>query len=460
MHHDIKGFGVQIHPTGGKVYVAQARGPNGQKRVTVGRHPLIGAEQARQRAALIIRRIKAGEEPVPLPLAAKFAGGPTVADLARRYLEEHVAVRCKPKTARTTRSVVNRHIVPALGRLPLAAVERQHVMELHESLCETPAMANMTVKTLTHMYALARGWDMAPEDCHPSRSIPMNPKRKLERFLTDAEFTRLGQVLDEVSGNGSRVSAGAVATIRLLMLTGCRRNEILTLCWEHVDLDAAEIHLADGKTGARTVHLSQSAARVLAALPRTPGNPWVIPGNKPGRHMTDIDAAWETIRALAGLHDVRIHDIRHSFASRATGARRGPADHRPTPRSPPGRNHRALCAPRARLCQGIRLADRRQPRPRRPVEDTIPVTLAAFMLDLPTWAVRSGEGPPIGWGTAEHWMRMQASYEFAQTPRDRLPQNGARARCTHDTVLRLRGRTGSWHGCPVHRWVSLIHSSA
>ena len=167
---------------------------------------MIGAEQARQRAALIITRIKAGEEPVPLPLAAKFAGGPTVAELARRYLEEHVAVRCKPKTARTARSVVNRHIVPALGRLPLAAVERQHVMELHESLCETPAMANMTVNVLTHMYALARGWEMAPEGCDPCRSIPMNPKRRRERFLTDAEFTRLGQVLDEVSGKGSRVT--------------------------------------------------------------------------------------------------------------------------------------------------------------------------------------------------------------------------------------------------------------
>ena len=120
----------------------------------------------------------------------------------------------------------------------------------------------------------------------------MNPKRRSERFLTDAVFTRLRQVLDEVSGKGSRISAGAVATIRLLMLTGCRRNEILPLRWKHVDLDAAEIHLTDGKTGARTVHLSRSAARVLAALPRTPGNPWVIRGNKPGRHMTDIDGAW------------------------------------------------------------------------------------------------------------------------------------------------------------------------
>ena len=97
------------------------------------------------------------------------------------------------------------------------------------ALCETPAMANMTVKTLTHMYALARDWGIAPEDSHPCRSIPMNPKHSRERFLTDAEFTRLGQVLDEVSGKGSRVSTGAVATIPLLMLTGCRRSEILTL---------------------------------------------------------------------------------------------------------------------------------------------------------------------------------------------------------------------------------------
>ena len=92
---------------------------------------------------------------------------------------------------------------------------------------------------------------------------------------------------------------------------------ILTLRWDHVDLDAAEIHLADGKTGARTVHLSPSAVRVLKTLPSKPGSPWVIPGNKPGRHMTDIDSAWESIRAQAGLRDVRIHDIRHSFASRA-----------------------------------------------------------------------------------------------------------------------------------------------
>ena len=320
----LTGFGVRVYPTGGKVFVAQARGPDGPgrpnrpRRITVGRHPVLSATEARQRAALIIARVKAGEDPVPLPLPAKHAGGPTVADLGRRYLEEHVARRCKPKTQRTARSVVNRHIVPALGKLPIAAVERRHVMALHESLCEIPAMANMVVETLTYMYKLAKGWDMVPEDhVDPCQSIPMNPKKKRERFLTDAEFTRLGQVLDEVSGSGSQVSAGAITTIRLLMLTGCRKTEIMTLRWQHVDLDRAEIRIVNGKTGDRTVHLSPSAVNVLKALPRESGNPWVVPGAKPGTHMADIDGAWQSIRAKAGLDDVRIHDIRHSFASRA-----------------------------------------------------------------------------------------------------------------------------------------------
>ena len=321
---ELKGFGVRVYPSGGKLYLAQARGPDGPdgrrkaRRITVGRHPVLGAEEARRRAALIISRIKAGEDPVPLPLPAKYAGGPTVADLAGRYLEQHVSFRCKPKTRRTARSLVNLHILPALGRLPLAAVERSHVLALHESLRETPAMANMAVTTLRHMYTLAGDWEMVPEDfSNPCQGIPLNPQRKRERFLTDAEFDRLGQVLDEASGKGSRISAGAVTTIRLLMLTGCRKTEIMTLRWEHVDLGRAEMRIVDGKTGSRTVHLSSSAVAVLAALPRAPDNPWVVPGAKPGMHIADIDTAWQSIRARAGLHGVRIHDIRHSFASRA-----------------------------------------------------------------------------------------------------------------------------------------------
>ena len=313
---ELTGFGVRAYPGGGKVYVAQARGPEGPKRVTVGRHGVVNAEEARRRAALIIARVKAGEEPVPEPMAARLANGPSIAELAARYLEEHVAVRCKPKTAKTARTVVNRHIVPALGRLPLAAVDRSHVTDLHHGLSKTPAMANMAVATLSHMYTLADGWGMAPEGTNPCRSVVKYPERRRERFLTDAEFDRLGRVLDEAEACGG-ASPGAIAAIRLLMLTGCRKNEILALRWEDVDLDAGELTLADAKTGPRTVPLSSSAGKLLAGLARKSGNPWVIPGHKPGTHMCDIDGAWQTVRARAGLDELRIHDIRHSYASRA-----------------------------------------------------------------------------------------------------------------------------------------------
>ena len=113
------------------------------------------------------------------------------------------------------------------------------------------------------------------------------------------------------------MSTHAAAAIRLLMLTGCRRNEILELRWEDVDLDAGELRLPDGKTGPRLVPLSEAAASVLSGLPRVGDSPWVIGGSKPGRHLAQLQPAWERVRKRAGLDDVRIHDLRHSFASRA-----------------------------------------------------------------------------------------------------------------------------------------------
>ena len=252
---DLTGFGVRVYPSGGKVYIAQARGPMDREnpmRVTVGRHDVLHADQARQRAALIITRIKAGEEPVPLPLAARLNGGPTVADLVGRYLEEHVAVRLKPRTQRRVRGLLHGHILPALGRIPAAALERTHVVEFHHELSGRPVTANKAIKVLSHMYRLGEGWGLVPEGCNPCRSVEKYRERPRERFLTDAEFSRLGRVLDEAVDDGT-ASPMAVTAIRLLMLTGCRKSEILTLRWAEVDLDAGELrhavrfgHPADG----------------------------------------------------------------------------------------------------------------------------------------------------------------------------------------------------------------------
>ena len=314
----VTGFGVRVYPTGGKVYIAQARGPEGPKRVTVGRHGVLNADEARRRAALIVTRIKAGEDPVALPLAARARGGPTVADLAARYLEDHVEVRLQPRTQAKLRGVLRHHILPALGRLPVEAVERRQVVELHRGLSDRPVAANRAVKTLAHMYRLGEGWGLVPAGCNPCRSIDKHPERGRERFLTDAEFARLGRALDEAVDAGA-ASPVAAAAIRLLMLTGCRKGEVLALRWTDVDLDAGELRLPDAKSGPRAVQLPPPAVRLLEALPRRAGNPWVFPGRAPDGRCSEsaLDNAWRAVREAARLKDVRIHDLRHSFASRA-----------------------------------------------------------------------------------------------------------------------------------------------
>lgn len=312
---DLQGFGVRVYPSGSKVYVVQTRAGGKSKRVKVGRHGVLTADQARRRAASIIARVKAGEDPVSVAVPAAEVG-PTVADLTQRYMREHVEVRCKAGTVASYRFCIERHILPALGALPVAAVSREQVAAFHHRLRATPGMANFVMDRLSHMFGLAEVWDMGPDHGNPCRSVRKYPERRRERFLSEAEYGRLGAALS-VTEQERRVSPQAAAAIRLLTLTGCRCNEILTLRWEAVDLEAGELRLRDSKTGPRTVPLSPAAARILADLPRIPGDPWVIRGKRRGAHMVNILGPWRIVRARAGLDGVRIHDLRHSFASRA-----------------------------------------------------------------------------------------------------------------------------------------------
>ena len=307
---DLPGFGVRVYATGSKVYLVQGRGPEGSRRAALGRHGVIAAEEARRRGAGALARIAAGEPPEPGP------DGPTVADLAERYLREHVAVRCKPATVYGYGRIVRKNVLPALGRLPLAAVERRHVAEMHYRLRRTPVAANDAVAALSRMFNRAEAWGMVPPGSNPCRRVRRYRTRRLERFLTEDEFRRLGETLDAMEAEG-RLPVHAAAALRLLTLTGCRRGEIVDLRWDDVRLERNEIRLRDSKTGPRTVPLSPAAARVFADIPRVPGNPWVIAGRKPGARLAHITYYWYRVRDRAGLEDVRLHDLRHSFASRA-----------------------------------------------------------------------------------------------------------------------------------------------
>ena len=313
---ELTGFGVRVYPTGGKTYVVQTRADGKPaRRIAIGRHGIVSAEEARRRAALIVSRIKAGEEPVPEPLPVKHANGPTVTELAMRFLDDHVAARCKPATAAAYRFAIDKHILPAFGKVSALAVERTQVAAFHEALRDTPVMANQAVDLLARIYRAADDRGTVPAGSNPCRHLKKYRSRRRERFLTEEEFRRLGRVMDEMEANND-IAVPAAAALRLLMLTGCQRNEILTLRRDAVDLEAWELRLADSKTGARTVSLSPEAAKLLAGIPRVPGNPFVIAG-RAGQHVRSLNGPWEKVRARAGLRDVRLHDLRHSFASRA-----------------------------------------------------------------------------------------------------------------------------------------------
>ena len=310
--HELAGFGVRVQKNGRKVYVVQSRGPFGIKRVTLGPCVDLPINRRRREAAAVIDRIKQGEDPMPAPPEPD----PTVADLADRCMRAHVAVRCKPRTVEAYRAALDNHILPALGAMPLKAVQPKDVDALHRSLGHTPGKANQAITILSKMFALAEVWDLRPPGRNPCRPVRRYRTKSRERFLTPEEYRRVGAALKEVEAAGS-MWPPAIAALRLLMLTGCRMGEILTLQWDDVDRAVGELRLKDSKSGPRMVPLTTPVARVLDGIERIEGNPWVIRGRKPGRHLPGLSYHWSHIQARTGLHDVRIHDLRHSHASQA-----------------------------------------------------------------------------------------------------------------------------------------------
>ena len=309
----LAGFGVRVYATGRKVYVVQVRGPAGKpRRVKIGVHGTIAPDEARKDAAVVIDRIRRGEDPFPPAPEPE----PTVADLAARYMTAHVEVNCRPGTEKNFRRIVDRYIVAELGHLALSAVERSHVSDLHFRMRDKPSQANQTVGVLAKMFRLAEAWEMMPARGNPCRSVRLYRKNRRERFLTPEEYRTLGRVLDEAEKQGGFLPSG-VAAIRLLLLTGCRKNEIVTLRWDDIDRTAGEIRIRDAKTGARRIPLTPAVEWVLARVPRIADNPWIVTGQKPGDHLKNLDQIWARLRRRAGLKDVRIHDCRHSYASRA-----------------------------------------------------------------------------------------------------------------------------------------------
>lgn len=343
---ELPGFGIRVYATGGKVYVAQTRTGGRSRRVRIGRHGVLTPEEARQRAALAITRLKSGQS-AKSDSENRAARGPSVAEAAKKYLAEHVDVRLKPNTARNVRIDLQKHILPAFGKLALVSVDRERIAELHATLYRTPAMANRVVNTFAAIYSMAQTWGLVPEGINPCSEVEKYRTGRPERFLTEAEFSRLGRIVHEMEAEGE-IQSGPAAAIRLLMLTGCRCNEILRLRWDEVDFERSELRLSDSKTGQRTVPLSPAARRVIAARPRF------------GQSLGDSGQTGRT--AAAEREPVLVQGTRGGRAPPRSaafvripraGAGREPADDRQAAGSCQNTDHGALCASGGTISQGI-----------------------------------------------------------------------------------------------------------
>lgn len=308
----LPGFGVRVLPSCKKSFIIQYRRNRHTRRFTFGRFGTMTAEQARVKAIELLAQVNAGGD--PSTEAAHRKNAPTLAALGSRFLEEYVSQHCRLSTAREYRRSIELFINPVLGRASVPEITRSDIAELHHSLRQIPYQANRTLGVLSKMFNLAELWGLRPDGSNPSRHVKKYPEEKRERFLAPDELARLEQALNEIEAEGSE-TVSAIAAIRLLILTGCRLGEILTSKWEYID--GGTIRLPASKTGKRAVFLGTAAEEVLDGIQVLPDNPYVITGKMPGSHLTDLQHPWQRIRRRAGLEDVRIHDLRHSFASGA-----------------------------------------------------------------------------------------------------------------------------------------------
>ena len=315
---DLSGFGVRIKTSGAKSFCIQYRNVQGRsRRLTIGRYGRMTLDQARKEARQRLAEVDQGQDPVENRVRTRM--DPTLAEFAERYLREHANLKKKPRSVTHDESMLRRIILPKLGRRKLQSIDRADVVRLHHQLREAPYQANRCIALLSKMFNLAERWGLRPDGSNPCHHVEKYKERARERYLSGEELARLGSVLVEAEQDNSELPQ-VILAIRLLLFTGCRLNEILTLRWEHVDFEGACFRLPDTKTGARVVPLNAPALEALGEAIRLQGNPFVIPGANPGAHLVNLNKPWRRIRQRAGIPDVRIHDLRHSHGAVAAAA--------------------------------------------------------------------------------------------------------------------------------------------
>ena len=342
---DLPGFGLDVGKTGVKTFFVRYRprgtGRNGPRRYfKIGRYGVLTPAEARVEAKRVLGRVAAGEDPAAE--VAEARGAISVAELAERFLADEVTPKRKPGTAALYAIYLRKHVLPEIGNMKAEKVSRAIIAKLHGKIGKThPVTANRVKDTVVSgLFAFGIARALLPSGMqNPAKNIEKFKETSRERFLRGDELERLGAALREAetigvpwqvdeSGPNAKhlpkerrltvLSPFATAAICLLLFTGCRLREILHLEWSDVDVERGMLHLPDSKTGKKSVVLSAPALSILAALPRA--SAYVIAGADPAQPRSDLKRPWTLICRRAALEGLRLHDLRHSFASVGAGA--------------------------------------------------------------------------------------------------------------------------------------------
>ena len=338
---ELRGFGLLVLPSGVRSFILQYRTSEGRsRRLTLGRFGVITVDEARKIAREKLVEVANGGD--PLGERRSFREAPTMGDLFDRYLVEHVASHNAISTRLGVTALLEKHLRPNLGQIKVASFSRKDASKLHTALRTRPRRANHALAIISKTLSLAEIWGLRPANSNPCRSIPRYPENHRDRFLNGKEVKRLGEVLVEAETVGlprrlkepmpdetapsiqtdrcDPVSWQATAAIRLLLLTGARLSEVLSLKWSGVSQDDATITLPSTKGGKLKPHpVGDDVMRLLGTLPRDESaSPYVLPNPKdPSTHVSrdQLEYLWRHIRWRAAFQDVRLHDLRHTVGT-------------------------------------------------------------------------------------------------------------------------------------------------
>jgi integrase len=313
----VKGFGCRVTAGGTRSFILNYRTRTGrERRYTIGKHPEWSTAAAREEAERLKRGIRDGKDPLAELEADR--GARTVADLCERYEQDHIPNK-RESSQRDDKSMIARDILPALKHKKVAEVTFSDIDALHRKIArgtekrrKAPYRANRVVSLLSKMFGLAVRWGWRADN--PARGVERTPERRRERYLSTAELVKLTKALAE------HEDQQAANIVRLLLLTGSRRGEVLSAKWADFDLETGVWTKPGATTKQDTLHrvpLSAPARQLLNELREAAGEDdvYVFPGRDGEGHRADLNKPWPAILKAAKITNFRLHDLRHSYAS-------------------------------------------------------------------------------------------------------------------------------------------------